>query len=242
MNKKLMPYSIFFFLFSFSFFISYSQIRRGDILNFQDVNDSIYGINIYDRMNIVFGADSIRSDNKKYAVQGWWEDYYENKQLLHKGYYIDGQLKAYKNYFPNGQLEREFKMTDLTKSIMMIYYPDGKLKSNVVYIGQNAIKEEDYYPNGQLEFVEESDKKGEYCLQRKYYSPNGKPTSFLEIIDKKKKIYSSKEYYDNGNIKGEGTMYYNESISDYQKEGLWKFYNENGNFKEEKTFSKGEEG
>ena len=36
-------------------------------------------------------------------------------------------------------------------------------------------------------------------------------------------------------------MSYNEGIGDYQKNGKWKFYYENGKLKEEKAFAKGEE-
>ncbi len=219
-----------------------AQVKHGDTLELTDVYDSAYGINAYDALNMGIGGDSTRNDARGYALQGWMEDYYPNKQILHKGYYIDGQLKAYKNYFSSGQLEREFKMTDLNKSSMTVYFQDGKMRSNIIYSGSNILKEEDYYASGQLEYIEENDKKAEYYIQRKFYSPNGKPTSLLEITDLKKKIYSSKEYYDNGNLKEEGPMIYNEGLGDYQKNGKWKFYNENGSLKEEKTFSKGEEG
>ncbi|MFI5164718.1 MAG: toxin-antitoxin system YwqK family antitoxin [Bacteroidia bacterium] len=221
---------------------SFCQVKHGDTLKFKDVYDSVYGINIYDKLNMNIGGDSVRNAAKGYASQGWVEDYYPNKQVLHKGYYIDGQLKAYKNFFPNGQVEREFKMTDLSKSTMTIYYQNGKMRSNIVYAEGNAIKEEDYFPNGQLEYVEENDKKAGCYIQRKFYNANGKPTSLLEITDKKRKVYSSKEYYENGNIKEEGEVVYSEGLGDYQKNGKWKFYDENGNIKEQKTFSKGEEG
>jgi len=235
-------YSTFIICFLFLSSVAFSQVKHGDTLELRDVYDSAYGINIYDALNLGIGGDSLRNDSKGYALQGWMEDYYPNKQVLHKGYYIDGQLKAYKNYFPSGQLEREYKMTDLNKSNMIVYYQDGKLRSNIIYSGSNVLKEEDYFPTGQLEYVEEYNKKCEYYLQRKFYNPNGKPTSILEITNEKKKTYTSKEYYDNGNIKEEGEMFYNDGVGDYQKNGKWKFYNESGSLKEEKTFTKGEEG
>ncbi|HEY4800119.1 MAG TPA: hypothetical protein VII99_13650, partial [Bacteroidia bacterium] len=203
--------------------------------------DAEYGIKLYDALNVSIGGDSMRNDQKGYAAQGWIEDDYPNGKVLHKGFYIDGQLKAYKNYFPNGQLEREFKMTDLNKSNMLVYYEDGKMRSTILYSGNTSMKEEDYFPTGQLEYVEEYDKKCEYYLQRKFYGSNGKPTSILEITDNRRKIYDSKEYYDNGNIKEEGQMVFNAGIGDYQKKGKWKFYDESGKFKEEKNFENGEE-
>ncbi|MBI4945787.1 MAG: hypothetical protein HY840_05230 [Bacteroidetes bacterium] len=233
---------IFLHLFFLGSFVSVqAQVKHGDTLQFKDVYDSAYGIKIYDALNINIGGDSTRSVAKGYALQGWMEDYYPDKQVLHKGYYIDGQLKAYKNYFPNGQVEREFKMTDLNKSAMTIYFPDGKVRSNIIYASGNTLKEEDYYPSGQLEYVEENDRKAGCYIQRKFYNQNGKPTSLLELTDPKRKIYSSKEYYDNGNMKEEGQVVYNNGVRDYQKSGKWKFYDESGTLKEEKTFAKGGE-
>ena len=241
MTRKIIPYLFLLFIFLSSFSICSAQIKHGEMLELNDVYDSAYGINVYDKLNRNIGGDSVRNDGKGYAQQGWIEDYYPNKQVLHKGYYIDGQLKAYKNFFPNGQLEREFKMTDLNKSSMTVFYPDGKLRSSISYSGSDVLKEEDYYSSGQLSYIEENNKKGGYYIQRKFYAANGKPTSLLEITNEKKKIYSSKEYYDNGNIKEEGDLIYNDGISDYQKNGKWKFYDESGKLKEEKSFTKGEE-
>jgi len=240
MNREI-KFILFVFFLLASFFSAQAQIKHGDTIELRDVYDSAYGINVYDKLNMNIGGDSVRNDPKGYAQQGWTEDYYPNKQVLHKGYYIDGQLKAYKNFFPNGQLEREFKMTDLSKSAMTIYFKDGKMRSNISYAGSNVLKEEDYYPSGQLEYVEENDRKAGCYIQRKFYSQNGKPTSLLEITDQKRKIYSSKEYYENGNIKEEGQVIYSEAVGDYQKNGKWKFYDERGGLKEEKSFAKGEE-
>ena len=232
-----------FIIFSLSLSLfSFSQVKKGSTYEFNAVYDSTYGITHYEGLNIITGGDSTRNDGKGYAVQGWVEDYYPDGKVLHKGYYIDGQLKAFKNYYPNGQLEREFKMVDLSKSAMNVFYDDGKPRSNIMYITVNVKKEEDYFRNGQLGYIEEYDKKCVYYLQRKFYNHNGKPTSLLEITDEKRKIYTSKEYYENGNLKEEGQMIFNQTLGDYQKNGTWKYYDESGNLKEEKTFSKGDEG
>jgi antitoxin component YwqK of YwqJK toxin-antitoxin module len=222
--------------------LGYTQVKKGNIREFKAVYDSLYGINIYEALNMNTGGDSTRNDAKGYALQGWMEDYYPDGKMLHKGYYIDGQLKAYKNFYPNGQIEREFKMVDLSKSALSVYYEDGKTRSLISYVVSHIVKEEDYFNNGQLSYIEEYDRKGVYYLQRKFFNLNGKPTSSLEIVDTKKQVYTSKEYYDNGNIKEEGQMIFNESMGDYQKNGKWVFYKEDGAVKEEKTFSHGEEG
>lgn len=219
----------------------FAQVRPGDTLKFEVVYDSAYGIRIYEPLNMITSGDSVRSDAKGYAVQGWIQDYYRNGQVLHKGFYIDGQLKVYKNFFPDGSVEREFRMTDLSKSTLTIYYHDKKIRSNIIFLNKSTLKEEDYFPSGQLEYIEEYDRRIEYYIQRKFFSESGKPTSTLELVDNKKKVYSCKEYYDNGNLKEEGSMIYNKNLSDYQKDGKWKFYNEDGSVKEEKIFAKGDE-
>jgi antitoxin component YwqK of YwqJK toxin-antitoxin module len=61
------------------------------------------------------------------------------------------------------------------------------------------------------------------------------------MIDPKKKIYSKKEYYENGNIKSEGTMKYNPAVIDYQKDGIWKNYDESGKLVSTETWQNGEE-
>ncbi len=185
------------------------------------------------------GGDSTRSGAKGYALQGWIEDYYPGGEVLHKGYYIDGQLKAYKNFYPSGQAEREFKMVNLSKSELNVYYDNGKPRSIISYITSNAIKEEDYFITGQIEYIEEYDKNCVYYLQRKFFNENGNPTSTLELVDSKKLIYNSKDYHENGKLKEEGQMVFNEGMGDYQKNGKWKFYKEDGSLKEEKTFSRG---
>src|SRR5689334_12695522 len=103
-------FKAFSYIFPTAFFLlisgfGYAQVKKGDTREFKAVYDSTYGINIYEALNMNTGGDSTRNDVKGYALQGWMEDFYPDGKVLHKGYYIDGQLKAYKNFYPNGQLE-----------------------------------------------------------------------------------------------------------------------------------------
>ena len=82
------------------------------------VIDEKYGITMFEPLNMMLGSDTVRNDRNGYAANGYQEDYYSTGQLLHKGFYVDGQLKVYKNYFPNGEVERNFRMVDLKKSKM----------------------------------------------------------------------------------------------------------------------------
>ena len=63
------------------------------------VIDEKFGIQIYEPLNIMLGKDTIRNDENGYAANGFIEDFYTSGQLLHKGFYVDGQLKLYKNYY-----------------------------------------------------------------------------------------------------------------------------------------------
>jgi antitoxin component YwqK of YwqJK toxin-antitoxin module len=204
----------------------------------RSIIDSTYGIQMYEKLNVVLGGDSVRNCNG-YGCNGWVEDYYTTGQLLHKGYYQQGQLKNYKNFFPNGQLERNFRAVDDYKSSLKVYYEDGKPKSDVLYDGQNVIQWTDYYPNGQIEFVENYNRSGEVYVSKKSFFESGKPETSLELVSSKKMLYSSKEFHPNGNVKEEGSVMYNPDMMDYQKIGTWKLYKEDGNPRGEQTYING---
>jgi antitoxin component YwqK of YwqJK toxin-antitoxin module len=208
----------------------------------KEIYDADYGIKFYDRLNFLLGGDSVRYDQQKgYAANGWREDYYENGQLLHKGYYQEGQLKIYKNFFDNGQLERNFIIKpNPSLYSMKVYYKDGKPRAEIDYVKGNPQKSQEWYPNGQLEYIEEYDKDCEYFIQNKTYQENGSPTMTLELTDEKRKIYAKKEYHSNGKVKEEGNIHYDKLIDDYRKEGKWNVYDETGKLIEVDTYVKGE--
>ena len=96
-----------------------------------DIIDPVYGILLYEPLNMFTRSDSSRMEGG-YAINGWKEDHYSDGQLLHKGYYIEGQLKVYKNYYPNGNLERNFKSIDGFRSKAILYFENGNLKSEAI--------------------------------------------------------------------------------------------------------------
>lgn len=204
------------------------------------VVDPVYGITMYEKLNAKTGGDSVRHDRKGYAVQEWVTDIYESGRVLHKGYYEDGQLKIYKNYYENGTVERSFKQIDFKRCNMQIFYPDGKLKSEITYYGGAPQIWTDYYPNGKIEYYEENTKDMELLVTRKSYAEDGKPQEIFELVDPKKKKYTQKEYYENGKLKAEGPVNYNKSVLDYQKNGSWTVYDEKGKATKEK-WVKGEQ-
>ncbi len=205
----------------------------------ETIIDPRYGIQLYEPLNFQLGGDSVRNCEDGYACQSWVEDFYANGNLLHKGYYIDGQLKFYKNYFPTGQLEREFKNLDNVRCTMVKYYSNGQMKSKVKYVDGGAILWQDFYSNGNPEFYEEYHKSFDYHIARKSYFENGNPQSTLEMVNKKKLDFVKKEYYENGQVKIDGAVKYDRAGFDYYSTGKWTYYDENGNPTKEEYYTKG---
>lgn len=192
------------------------------------VIDPEYGIQMYDKLIFPLGGDSVRYNKIGYNVQGWMEDFYTTGAILHKGFYEDGQLKVFKNFYPNGNVERSFRIIDFKRCEQIEYFQDGKIKSEISFYEGNAQKQVDYYPNGVISYIEESEKNNGYLYKRNSYKEDGTPSIIFEIIDKKKKTYMHKEYFDNGKIKEEGEMKFSFDASDYVKEGVWTYYDESG--------------
>lgn len=200
--------------------------------------DDIYGITIYEPLNYRLGGDSIRHDRKGYASRGWIEDFYPNGKLLHRGYYSEGQLKIYKNYYPTGQLERSYRTLDNYRSSVDKYYKDGTLKSRVLYKEGYVLKWEDYYPTGKLEYLEEFHKSLDYYIVKKSFFENGQLESLLEL-NPKKKVFISQEYFENGILKEEGKIVFNTAMYDYRKIGKWVIFDQNGKMIKEELYDKG---
>ena len=219
----------------------FGQVPEEKKYSAAQVLDPDYGIKMYEKLNFQIGGDSVRNDKRGYAAQGWIQDLYESGAILHKGYYEDGHLKIYKNFFENGNVERSFKVIDFKRCNEQIFYSDGKLKADITYYEGAAQIETDYYANGQVEYTEENSKNMEYLIQRKSYAEDGKPQELFEMTDPKKKLYSKKEYYENGTLKAEGAMKFNPAAIDYQKEGLWKNYDESGKLTSQENWVNGEE-
>ncbi len=203
------------------------------------VIDEKYGITMYEKLNMMLGGDTVRNHNG-YAANGFIEDFYTAGQLLHKGFYVEGQLKIYKNYYPNGQVERNFRMVDLKKSKMDIFTKEGKVKSKIVYIGNEALKWEDYYPNGMLEFVEVYDKNIQYYVEKANYYEDGSPENTLVLDHKKKLLYTQTYFHVNGQVKEIGEMQYDKSMFDYKRLGTWRQFDKNGNPTKEIKYANGE--
>ena len=193
----------------------------------KDIVDPTYGITLYEPLNIYLHSDSTRIE-EGYAINGWREDKYTNGNLLHKGYYIDGQLKVYKNFYPNGNIERNFKAIDTFRSKLTLYYSNGNIKSKISYSGDFPMEWIDYYENGNISYYEKFNNDKLTHSSKVFYFENGEKQEELVINNKKKKLYLKTEYFQDGNIKLKGHLKYDKVKYDYVKYGTWHHYDENG--------------
>ncbi|MCX7729457.1 MAG: hypothetical protein N2203_08300, partial [Bacteroidia bacterium] len=138
-------------------------------------------------------------------------------------------------------LERELIAVDNLRCKLITYYPNGQIRSEIVFYEGTEIKEKDYFENGAIKLDEEIDKKEGYLIKRIINYPDSKPKITMEFIDKKMKIYVYKEYYENGKIKEEGNLNFRKDMNDYVKTGVWKLYDEQGNLNKSVNYVNNEE-
>ena len=137
-----------------------------------EVTDPDYGIIMYNKLIGPIGGDSLRYNKAGYNLQGWQEDFYVSGKLLHKGFYADGLIKVFKNYYENGQVERNFTSSDPRRASLETYYEDGKTRSQITFYDGNTQKEYDFFPNGNPEYVEENDKDIEFLSVSELFQLN----------------------------------------------------------------------
>jgi len=221
---------------------AFAQIDELDIEQTDSITDDSLNISIddYTKYTPLLGGKEVRmKDGLK--INGMIKDFYPDSTLKHKGYYQNGQLvSTYKNYFPNGKLERSFTASGTFKLVIESYYYNGLPREYIEYRKGVVVKYIEYHPNGKMATYEEHDKKKGYYISLRNYYPNGKLKSSLELVDKKKFDYYEKEFFPSGQVKEEGPVHYNAAQYDYQRNGSWKIYNEKGLIVETRQYYEGE--
>lgn len=200
---------------------------QGRIFTISQVLDSTYGVEYFERFNPLMGNDSIRK-HEGYAVKGLITDKYANGQILHKGYYIDGQLRNYTNYYPDGKIEREFKPLNDIDYQLIKYYTNKQIKSKIIIRRNQFLSWTDYYENGNLELEDIFIPGTDIYQSKKTGYENGNLESELLLINKKKFLYYEKNYYPNQQLESKGEKRYDKNLSGYLKQGKWEFYKEDG--------------
>jgi antitoxin component YwqK of YwqJK toxin-antitoxin module len=216
-------------------------IKQASVCRYEasQIVDPEKGIILYDGLNKSLGGKNVRFDEDNNLVQGWVEDYYENGKVMHRGYYLDGQLRNFKNFYDNGQVERKYKASNWRRSKMKTYFTTGKLRSKVAYYKSKQQKAEEFYANGNQKNVEEKNKFAQYYIMTKSFYEDGKVKSVFQLTDKDNLTYIKTEYHPNGTIKEQGNMKYDPDKNAYLKEGPWKRYDDAGKITAEVTFTGG---
>lgn len=192
----------------------------------------------YDQMNRSLGADSVRLCNGR-PCSGWVEDRYDDLVLKHRGYYEDGQLVVYKNFHPNGALEREFKGVDNVKSVLRTYHPNGQLRSEARFANGVTYQYEDHYVDGRLRYSEEKHRTEPYYIRMDLFAANGDAVSVLQLVDKKRIEFEQKEFHPGGGLRSQGRARYDRARMDTRRIGTWTYFDTAGKVVREEDYSDG---
>lgn len=195
-------------------------------------------LNAYEDLNKALGGDSVRTCAGHPCI-GWVEDKYPDGSLKHRGYYDAGKLTVYRNYHPNGTLERDFKPLDAVKSLLRTYHANGQLRSEARFADGVSITYEDHYVNGVLRYAEERHRTEPYYVRMDLFAADGKPISLLQLVDKKKIEFEQKEYHPGGALKCQGRARYDPSRMDTQRIGTWTYYDAGGVVAREEDYQEG---
>ena len=202
--------------------------------------DPIYGIIMYNKLIGIIGGDSTRFLQPNLLAQDWIEDYYTSGKLLHKGFYVDGKIRVFRNFYEEGTVERIFKINGSKGSELTVFYPDGKVKSYVKYLKDVIVQQKDFFSSGVTEYEEESSKDGEILWKRISYFSDGSVENSLEVTEKRKKLFRQKEFYSPNRIKIDGEIKFNKATGDYVRDGLWNYYDENGKLAKTEKYYNGQ--
>lgn len=198
-----------------------------------DVVDSLEGIKVYNKLLEAIGGDSVTYNKAGYNLQGWHEDYYKSGKLLHRGYYIDGKVIVFKNFFENGQCERTVVNPDPLHCNIDVYFEDGKQRKQINYYNGLPQKRYDFYASGLPKYAEENEKEMKYLTLKKSWYSNGQAEQIIELVDAKSRKYQQKTFYASGQVKEEGVLIQQPDGS-YAKDGVWTVYDSAGKKKTEK--------
>ncbi len=194
----------------------------------EEIVDKNEGINLYNRLMEGLSGDSLRFNKDGYNVQGWLDDYYLSGKLMHRGYYRDGRVVAFKNYYENGVCERNVTEPDPMHCTIDMYCENGKHRKQISYANGLIKKQIDYYENGVQKIVNEYDEEGKYVLNKKTWNEAGNLEYELVLVDVKRKKYIEKYYYGNGQIREEGQLVFSMESKEYIKNGTWHSYDADG--------------
>ena len=209
-----------------------AELAEGELVDMRATVDA------YEPLNHHLGGDSIRHCNG-YACIGWVEDHYADGTLKHRGYYDDGRLIIYRNHYPDGTLEREFKVLDNVRCLMRTYHANGTLLSEAKYHDGRVVSYTDHYASGRVRYEEERHKTEPYFLKMNLYAQDGTPISTFELEDKKRLQFRQREFHPDGSLRSDGLVAYDPVRMDSQRIGTWRYYDPAGSVTGEEDYVDG---
>ena len=153
---------------------------------------------------------------------------------LKKGYWIlKNDVKKLPDYPAEAKVE-EGRFTDSKKiGIWKMYFPSGKLKSEITYVNNKASGyAKMYYENGNLQ-EEGNWENNRWTGGYKSYYENGKAFYVFNYTNTGKREGKQTYLYDNGQVMMEGEMH------DGKEAGVWEERYENGDLRAKKAFNDG---
>ncbi|MBL7964708.1 MAG: hypothetical protein JNM31_12795 [Flavobacteriales bacterium] len=196
------------------------------------------GLDAYEHLNQITGGDSVRLCGAHPCI-GWVEDRYQGGTLKHRGYYDAGQLTVYRNYHPNGQLEREFKSSDAVKSTLKKFWPDGTMHQETRYWNGVPLEFTEFHTNGRVRYEEVKHRENPYYLKMNLFTEDGRPVSTMSLVDKRTVTFDLAEYHANGQPSAKGKARYNPGRMDTQRIGTWSYWDEQGMLVREEDYVDG---
>lgn len=201
-------------------------------------DDPAPDLNAYERYNPVTVGDSVRHCNG-FPCMGSVEDRYPSGQLKHKGYYDNGHLVLYKNYHPNGQLEREFKRSDDVRAFQRSWHANGQPRNEVRYADGQVVLYKDHYVNGAVRYVEERQRNGGCYSRMELFDAEGRPISLLSLTDRGKGLLELMEYYPGGALKSKGHARCDKRSLETTRIGTWEYFDPSGTKTREEDYIDG---
>lgn len=182
----------------------------------------------YGRFNPVAGGDSVRICDGL-PCTGWVEDRYEAGQLKHRGYYDNGRLVLFRNYYPNGELEREFKRNNGARGTERSWHANGNPRSEAHYADGQVLRYQDHYVNGAVRYVEEHERGGGCYTRMELFDAHGLPISRMLLVDKAHRGLELTEYHPGGAVKSRGRARCDRESQEALRVGTWEYFDAAGN-------------
>lgn len=205
----------------------------------EEVESKEYGIHIYDQYATFLKEPKLRKDASGNPITAKQQDFSSEGTTLHKGIYLEGKLRSYTNFFPNGSFERNYKYKKDGTGELQVFFRNGYYRSIQQYANYIPYLWEDYYENGKLAFVEKRNKKTNVpeLIQENDYK--GNTVSLIEISDNKKLLFIKTVNYPNGKLAEQGKLVYATDLQDFRKEGNYFTYNTLGKVTSEVVYQMG---